>query len=208
MIKRIIFDIDKTLLKSDEDVFKVYNEFLKQNDYFNFDSRDLYMVLEKFEATGKSYSNKEVSEFLKNNLDINLNEEHLLEVRKMYGDASTLINKNTDKVLKYLSGKYEIYALSNWFNEDQKNRLRKVDLLKYFKEVYGVDNLGRKPSEEVFRKICIPYELNECIMIGDSIVNDIETPHRIGMNYIYCNYNNVETEYKNIKSLEELLDIL
>ncbi len=210
MIKKIIFDIDKTLLDSTIDCIKAYNNYLKENKDFSnkLDAQNIYDVLEKFEKSNILYTKENLSNFIKDCIGKNFSVEDLEKMFDYYGKEATLISNETDKVLKYLSEKYEIIALSNWFYEVQESRLEKAGIKKYFKKVYGVDNLGRKPDINVFKKACEPFLLKECVIVGDNLENDIKVSSKIGMRSIYLNRKKVYTKFENIENIEELLNIL
>ena len=46
------------------------------------------------------------------------------------------LNNEVKNTLKYLSNKYELVVLTNWFTDCQQKRLEKAGILKYFKKVF------------------------------------------------------------------------
>ena len=54
MIKRIIFDIDGTLLDTNNDCIKVYTEFIK-NKGLNVSSIDIYNVIDEYDSLDRNY---------------------------------------------------------------------------------------------------------------------------------------------------------
>ncbi len=206
MIKRILIDIDDTLLTLNiNKILKEYDTYLKP---LNIKGIDIYNLYGDFENTNLEYTDENVLKYFHDNLSANITLNHLNDLREIFANNSSLINDDTDYILNKLSEKYEIVALSNWYSKDQSNRLEKVDILKYFTKVYGVDNLGRKPYNNTYINACKPYKLNECIMIGDNIVNDVSKPHILGIKSIYFNPLNNKSNYKSINSLNELIDLL
>ncbi len=210
MIKRIIFDIDNTLLKSEPDCINAYTKYL---DDFNLTSqkvnaRYIYDILEEFEKSNIEYTKENMSKFISSKIGAFFTKEELDKMISYYSKESTLINSDTKKILEYLSNKYELVALSNWFYETQESRLETRKLKKYFKHVYGVDNLGRKPNIKVYEKACYPHKFNECLMIGDNINFDVKMPYKLGINVIYFNEFNSYTSFDNINNLNKLLEIL
>ncbi len=146
-------------------------------------------------------------EYIKNNIIETFDENHLENILRAYDNEATLINENTERVLKYLSSKYEVVALSNWYYDTQVNRLKISGIYKYFTEVFTLDNAGAKPEKKTYEKACYPHSYEECIIIGDNIEHDIIEPNKLGMKTIYFNEDN-NTEFKTIKSIEELERIL
>ena len=118
-------------------------------------------------------------------------------------------NEEVIEVLDYLSKKYELVVLTNWFQAPQRERLKNADILKYFKEVIGGE-LYMKPSGDAFINACGKYKLNECIMIGDDYNKDILGASNAGLDVIYFNYKNKENvdNFREINKLSELERIL
>ncbi len=207
-MKRIIFDVDNTLLKSKRDILNTYDEFIEKKNIIGITSREFFHVMGKYEEYD-DYSNKEkVVEFINKELNLNLDLSDYDEILRIYDKKSSLIHEDTENILKELHKKYELVVLSNWYSDNQVNRLENAEILKYFKHVYGIDNLGSKPNIKTFKDASYPHDLKDCIIVGDSITFDVEVPHEIGMRAIYFNPNNNETKYESITSLDELLDIL
>lgn len=112
--------------------------------------------------------------------------------------------------LKYLSTKYELYVLTNWFTESQTKRLDNVGILKYFKEVVGADIVNPKPAIEAFNYIIKDTNLKDCIMIGDNIDTDIKGALNVGIKTILYDYKNIYKDfaYDRITKIEELKEML
>ncbi len=75
------------------------------------------------------------------------------------------------EVLEYLSGKYNLYILSNGFKELQSHKMRSSGIDEYFKKVVLSDDIGiLKPWPEIFHFALstTQSELNNSLMIGDS----------------------------------------
>ena len=119
------------------------------------------------------------------------------------------ISNSTTEVLEYLSKKYELVVLTNWFTIPQENRLKHVSINKYFKKIYGGE-LYIKPNSKAFLNACDLYKPNECLMIGDDYNKDIIGASKAHLQVIYFNYKNKENKnnYKEIKDLKELERIL
>ena len=125
----------------------------------------------------------------------------------MYNNLNTNVSNSIKETLEYLSKKYELVTLSNWFTFSQRERLKKVDIEKYFKEVYGTDIVPMKPTEESFLSVIGNNKPEECLMIGDNIKMDIEVPCEMGMNVYYLSKGK-KTNYPSIEKLEDLKEML
>ena len=126
VIKRIIFDIDYTLLIPN---YGRENEFLanqvpKENVYF---INHMYDILSEYEKNNKKYDKKDLLLFFNKYVNIKLEEDFL---NQWFLFNIDLIKQDTTEVretLDYLS-KYELVTLSNWFNKPQIKKLQKLGL--------------------------------------------------------------------------------
>ena len=206
MIKKIIFDVDGTLLDTEKDCFDTYNEFFKSKGLENYIDYTLkiYSIIDKFESETKTYGKNELSSFINEYLDIEFTREDFDNIFKIYQQHSTILDEKINDVLENLSKKYELVTLSKWYVEDQVKRLEKVGLLKYFKEIYGIENAGLKPDKKSFIIACGDYKIDECLMVGDSMKSDIGGARQLGMEAILIDPKG-KNKYKNkIKSVVEL----
>ena len=206
MIKRIIFDIDNTLLDTYKDCLKAYDEYLNQRN-IDIPGTILYDVMDVYEDLKRDYSVDDISKYLKNNLTIDFSVNDFLELQDLYGNYATLIDDNIPQVLEKLAKDYELVALSKWYCKPQKERLRTANILKYFDEVYGFENAGIKPSQKSFLIAKGNHSVDECLVIGDSIDADILVPKSLGMDTILINYGELSNN-DSINKFEEILDVL
>ena len=207
MIKRIIFDIDNTLID-----FPNYIEgYQKVLDKYHINKKaiDLYNAIGVYEECGK-YNNydkdellKVINQELKTNLDINFLNDYF----DMYNNLITEVSESVKDTLDYLSKKYELVTLSNWFTFSQKSRLKEAGIDKYFKEVHGTDVVPMKPNKEAFMSVIGDNKIEECLMIGDNVNMDIKVPYSMGMNVYYLTKDN-KTKYPSISCLEQLKELL
>ena len=132
--------------------------------------------------------------------------EDLNRCLDIYAGYSTLLNDDTSDVLDYLSKKYTLVVLTNWYTDAQKGRLRYHGLDKYFKNIYGCE-YGIKPNKEFFDLARENDNYDECVMIGDSLSSDINPAKALGMKTIYISKDNENTE-STINDIRKLKDIL
>lgn len=208
MIKRIIFDIDNTLIDFPESYKEGYQQVL---DKYNIDKKadDLYDAIGVYEESGKydKYDFDELLKVINEYLHLELDDNFLNDYFKMYNHLPTYVSDSVKETLEYLSKKYELVTLSNWFTSSQEERLKYADIDKYFTKVYGTDIVSMKPKEEAFKAVLGDYRIDECLMIGDSIKMDIEVPFNMGMN-VYHLCKKGKSQYPSISALEELKDLL
>lgn len=119
------------------------------------------------------------------------------------------------EALEYLAPKYNLYILSNGFQELQCHKMRSAGIDRYFKKVVLSDDIGvLKPWPEIFHfaMSATQSELRESLMIGDSWDNDITGARGVGMHQVYYNVTGrTEFPFKptyQITDLKELLQLL
>ncbi|MBR3132489.1 MAG: HAD family hydrolase [Clostridia bacterium] len=210
MIKKIVFDLDNTLLFLSDEWEEKYKKFMDKYN-LNISANDLFLCIGNFEKKMKNIvvSKQKLSEYVSNDLSIDFTIDMILELSEIYNNTPLL---NTDTIydaLNYLSEKYELIAYTNWFTDDQIKRLKKYDLDKFFTKVYGWDILPKKPSKEGLSEIIKNDDIENYIFIGDSIELDLEVPYSIGIATIFYNRKNIkQNKYKEIFKIKELKNIL
>lgn len=119
------------------------------------------------------------------------------------------------EALEYLAPKYNLYILSNGFQELQCHKMRSAGIDRYFKKVVLSDDIGvLKPWPEIFHfaMSATQSELRDSLMIGDSWDNDITGARGVGMHQVYYNVTGrTEFPFKptyQITDLKELLQLL
>ena len=117
----------------------------------------------------------------------------------------TKASKELIDLLDYLSSKYELVVVTNWFCDVQSKRLENSGILKYFKKVYASSEYKSKPNKEIYLAALGSNKPNECVMIGDSIEKDIEPAIKLGMDAILIGYSD---KYKCVKNVVEIKEML
>jgi len=208
MIKLIIFDIDNTIMDFPKN-FEI--ELKKVLDKFgvNIEPIELYKAVGSYEINkeGVYYTKEKLVEVVNKVLNLNLPLEFIDEFFNMYDKLISDIESGVIDTLKYLKGKYKVVALSNWFTDSQKSRLKEAGVLEYFDEVYGTDIIPMKPREESFMSVIGDLKPEECVMIGDNLKVDIEVPYELGFNVYHLNKFGT-TKYPTIRKIEELKERL
>ena len=209
MIKKVIFDLDNTLIMWKKDYINALIDTMKCFDVKKDPAiiDDIIESLEKkYEIISKKILLNDINRICDLNLDMNF-------INKLFENQKKLaeIDDNLIEIIKYLSKKYELVVLSNYFKEIQIGRLKTAKIYDYFTNVYGGDDVKLKPNKESYLRAIYPNKIEECIMIGDSLKYDIEGALKIGLKAILYDYNNKlpdSEEYIKINKLEELKNIL
>lgn len=210
MIKKIIFDLDNTLLFLSDEWEENYKRFVDKYN-LSISANELFLSIGNFEKSMKNIvvSKQKLSEYVSNDLSIDFTTNMILELLEIYDNTSLLNTDTIYDILNYLSEKYELIAYTNWFTDNQINRLKKYDLDKFFTKVYGWDILPKKPSKEGLSEIIKNDDIENYIFIGDSIELDLEVPYSIGIATIFYNRKNIKQDkYKEIFKIEELKKVL
>lgn len=207
-MKRLIFDIDNTLIlwKSE------YREAMKKTiEHFNLDLD--YEVLDDLIEVYENYYDKyqvgNITELFNKNLNLNLTNEFTEYWLKELGNTAD-DDLDIKPLLDYLKEKYELVILTNWFNESQTNRLKKIDIYKYFSNLYSGEDVI-KPNKEAYLKAIGDKDIKDCIMIGDNLKVDIEGAINIGLKAILVDIKDIypdSDKYIRIKNIHELKEML
>ena len=207
MIKRIIFDIDNTLIDF-PDYIEGYQSVLDKY-HVNKNAIDLYNAIGVYEECGKYelYVYEELLKVINQELNTNLDNNFLDDYFNMYNKLITPVNDSVKETLEYLSKKYELVTLSNWFTFSQMSRLKVAGIDKYFTKVYGTDIVPMKPCKESYLSVIGDNKLEECLMIGDNLDMDIKVPYEMNMNVYYLSKGK-DSRYPSINKIKDLKEML
>ena len=217
MIKRLIFDIDDTLVTWKKEYDTAINKALDDLQYpYTQELATQINDLElKYEIDRKYFSKKEMLDFINNKLPQKLPSNFIDKwLEKLKNCVEEKYSEEDYKTLEYLNQKYELVIFTNWFKESQIERLRKLDILKFFKEVYGSEQYA-KPYKESFIQASGNHSLSEVAMIGDDFKKDIQGAKKAGIKKLVWKDNlNKKNEYQHllegidiITNLKELMYI-
>lgn len=141
--------------------------------------------------------------------------EELVETYiKSVSSSRVFMEKNTLEVYKALAENYKLVLATNGIDRIQRERVQAF--LPYTYKTFISENMNTiKPAEEFFRYIIsdLECEPGECLMVGDSITNDIMGAKKVGMDVCFYNVRNkdfpekVMVDYE-IKRIEEILQYL
>ena len=207
-MKAIIFDVDNTLIELRKEYVNSVRDLLKEMDYdFPEDTiNNIYRYADEHERHFEKINKEELLDYINTNCATNLPIEFIDRLEMKQGE-NVYDDPDLIKVIEYLSKKYDLYAISNWFTKTQSIRLEKMGVLKYFKKVYGADINYYKPDKRVFDVILKDYNKEDCISIGDSLENDVKLPLSLGMDALWKTKEK-SSEYKTFENLIDLMQIL
>lgn len=215
--KVLIFDIDNTIIEWKDEYWLALKKTLEElNIQYNY--KELSKVINDIFDTATNnkeiISTNKITNKINKRLNLNLKGNFFQIFLEYLSDcAPNELDNEISSTLEYLSKKYILYGLTNWFAYSQKNRLKKCGVLKYFKEVYGVDNKKAKPYKEAFDPIFNKYKKLECLIIGDDLKTDIVAGINLEFDSCWYNYknqinnSNIKPTYK-INKFNELKKLL
>lgn len=130
--------------------------------------------------------------------------------------SSSKVMKEPDTLSIYvkLSKKYKLVLATNGIEQVQKERLS--DFLPYTHRLYISEKIGFiKPTADFYNYVMSDLKCRpeECLMIGDSITNDMEGAKAAGMDVCYYNAKgknkpeNVSVDYE-VNSIHDLVQML
>ena len=123
----------------------------------------------------------------------------------------TILFPHTKEILQWLADKnYELHLITNGFEKVQHSKLKYSGLDIFFKEVITSEGSNSlKPNKEIFEYAFHKTNANPAtsIMIGDTIEVDIQGAINAGIDQVFVNHQNIQTEIKPtymVNSLKEL----
>ncbi len=227
--KHILFDLDHTLWdfekNSTEALLEVYEHY-QLNRHDKFSAIEFVLKFKEINASlWDQYNlNKIPKEYLRNErfkltlVDLGIQEGDVpLDIGEMYIKKCPLkghVIPHSFEVLDYLKPKYQLHIITNGFDDIQDIKLSHSKLKNYFDFIFTSESAGhKKPSKEMFKKAIelLNAKTEECIMIGDNPITDIQGAINASLDVIYFNPekipHNLPVTYE-IRSLLELIKIL
>ena len=207
-MKAIIFDLDNTLIDwKDEFIFALENVLKDLNLNFSKEKiEEINNAIDESENHYEKLTKKDFLEFVNRMCKVALPMEFVDKLIEAQKECSYQ-DEDVSDTLEYLSKKYKIYLITNWFTATQEGRLAKAGILKYFTKVYGADINYYKPSPKAFGVILKMYDAQDCVYVGDSLEKDILPAIDVGMNVIWKTEKE-DSKYQTIKLIKELKNIL
>ena len=212
MIKRVIFDIDDTLIPWEKEYDKEINKALDELKitYTDEEVKQILKALSEYENVYYTFNKEKMAEYINGYTKKEYPKELIYNIIKKWEDCvQKEIDQEIIETLEYLKSKYEIVSLTDWYADSQEKRLKKLGIDKYFKTIYSAENTKRKPFKEAFLQAIGENKPEECIMIGDNLERDIKGALNAGLQAVYYAKNKMEEkEYYTISKIDELIKIL
>lgn len=207
MLKRIIFDIDGTLIDKVD-----FNELVKSElsafgyEYDEIQLSNYLYAMNTYESEFIRYNFKDYFDYIRELSKIDISKEYM---KKFLEDAGKFVpgyvHPDVILTLQYLKKKYELVVLTNFFRCVQYSRLKNSGIHEFFDEFYGGD-LAIKPMSEAYEYAIGNRKKSECMMIGDSKSLDYEGAICYGMDALLFDRNleyQSETKINNFHELRK-----
>jgi putative hydrolase of the HAD superfamily len=116
--------------------------------------------------------------------------------------------KGTIELLNFLKSKeYPLHILTNGFKDIQQKKIAASKIAQYFDLVVTSECSGfSKPDKRAYYHLLdqLNCSANECLMIGDNLISDIEGSAALGMNNIFFNPEKTNHKSKPTYEVNEL----
>ncbi len=222
----VFFDLDHTIWDFERNSWETLEEVWQKFDLYRLARiplegfRENYKR-ENFELWAKynhgEISKQDIRERRFKKVMENFNAERILDpylLEEFYLDncpKKTSLIDGAVEVLEYLeSSGYELYVLSNGFEETTHEKMENSGIKGFFKNTITSEGLGvTKPKVEFFEKALdiSGSRIKETIMIGDNLNTDIKGAQNTGIDQIYFNPYESEHEENPTHEIRHLLEI-
>jgi len=205
MIKRLIFDVDGTLIRDVNFVSSV-EQTLKRLGVYSDEAVKLFLQgIKTYEQIYDNYNVKDYTKHMGEAIHREMPQEF---VSTFFEELKMCIpprNQLLIDTVQRLSQRYELALLTNYFAESQLNRLNNMGIGQYFQGCYGEQKI--KPYKDAYIAACGDKKPSECVMIGDDIYLDITRAREEGLNTIWVNSKGITVDTNvgiTVKSVEEI----
>lgn len=205
MIKRLIFDVDGTLITGISFSKAILTTLNKMNIYTDDCVKLFFDAISSYEEKYNNYNKEDYLKHFSRILGVELNDDFLKVFFEELKKCIPLKNEKLSKTIKSLANKYELVLLTNYFKESQLNRLNNMGIGHFFIDCYGEELI--KPNNESYLKACGPHMPSVCVMIGDDLYLDIMKSKEMGLNAIFVNSKNIEYNDFNICTVSSVEEI-
>lgn len=223
--KTLFFDVDDTLLDFEAaEKLALQLLFEEQNIPLNAEIEERYKRINQ--GLWKSFEDGKLSrdEVVNNRFSIlfseygkEVNGPFLEKNYRSYIEQGHQLVDGAKELFTELHNDYDLFIVTNGVSKTQDKRLRDSGLFPLFKGIFVSEDTGyQKPMKEFFDYVFarIPhFELNDALIIGDSLSSDIKGGELAGLDTCWFNpkmkpnHSDISPTYQ-IHKLEELKQIV
>lgn len=192
MIKRLIFDVDGTLITGVNFIDSI-RKTLNKLGIYSEDYIKLFLEgIKTYEQLYNNYNIKSYTKHFEQVLNNKLPENFAFIFWEELRSAIPPNNNNLIETISKLSQEYKLVLLTNYFATSQLNRLNNMGIGRFFKECYGEHCI--KPNKQAYLDACGDNKVEECVMVGDDLYLDIKRAREEGLSTIFINSKGVITD--------------
>lgn len=191
MIKRLIFDIDGTLITGVSFNDAIKNSLIEYGIFSEENRQKFIRAISTYEQYHNEYEKDKYLRYFSKMLGCSLDKTFLDIFFSNLGQyAIPDDNGKLKEIIEQLSRKYELVLLSNYFEKSQRGRLKNMGIDTYFSDYYGEKIC--KPNRQAYIDSIGAHKPYECVMIGDNLELDITGAQNCGINTIWVNTKRIE----------------
>lgn len=215
IVKLISFDMDGTLLSSDFDTL-VWDELIpaiyaEKKGVTLKEAKKFFAIEYSKDIAELDVSSKEwydVNWWIKN-YELNTTWEELWQKAQKNIFIFEDVKETLDELKKM---GYKMIITSGASEEFIKIKLKDSQLRDYFEEIISASSKYNKHIKdgEVYERICEEYNIQplELLHVGDSYVQDYQSPKSIGCQALFLDRNALKQDSKTIISLREVINFV
>jgi FMN phosphatase YigB (HAD superfamily) len=204
-MKKVIFDLDGTLLTNTYEVQRQYFESSLDKETYLKMRDNVKEYLDSYEEKHLRYDIGDLKRFLSFVTCSEISEDFI----KGWIEIGAFIDDNIEdglvETLEYFKKKnIKLAVLTNWFRKPQVERLKNTGIYKYFDDIYTGD-MFLKPHKEAYLNAVGNNRICDCIVVGDTLEKDYIVPKSLGIGAVlYDKDDNYHETLVKVKRLDEL----
>jgi len=232
----ILFDLDDTLMAFDIVSNKAWDKAVDEFIQCNNINIEKNIILEKIHKIKKWYwgdperhkigradlinARREIVKLaLKDYLNVEVIKLEKLadNYSKIHEGLWYLFDDAEETLIKIKKKNIKLGLVSNGTSENQREKLKRFDIEKYFDFIYIEGEAGYgKPDIRIYEKMLEETKIpcDKIIMVGDNLIWDIEPPQKLGIKAIWINTKGIKTEEikikpnQTIKKISDIMDLI
>lgn len=190
MIRRLIFDVDGTLITGVNFIDSVTATLGKLGIHHENSVKLFLEGIKTYEQLHDNYNITDYTKHMEQVINSKLPDDFPYVFWEELKSAIPPKNDCLIDTIFELSKKYELVLLTNYFAQSQLNRLNNMGIGKFFTKCYGENCI--KPNRYAYLSACGDKKVEECVMIGDDLYLDIKRAKEEGLHTIFVNSKGIE----------------
>lgn len=199
-IRAMLIDIDGTLLDFRQSEILGISAIMEHYgvtptkelaEHYHDVNQSFWLKYEKGEITRAQINEGRYPAFF-GELGVEVDPEVCEEIYQDFVNNRLVPVEGAEDMLRYLSGKYLLYAASNGYSDKQRERLRKAGMISYFTDIFISQETGsQKPQKEFFdycfARMPAGLKRDEVMIIGDGLTSDMRGGNNAGIHTCWLN---------------------